>query len=274
MPELLPPFAALVLFAIAERGWRKRPLRRQTDAAACRIMWTITAAGLGLDVVIWVLAILIEPSLSPEQGLIRGLAWLVATVAAGRFAMRPVARRIADSGMASGMMPAVVLWGASVSVWCGVFGLVGAVIKLTTGNLTIPVLELLLLFGGLGVLERSNGWRICLLVLWGLTGLVGFVLLSSAWVSLAVWGHGPVVRVGSFEVMDSRGLAVVFGGGIALFGFTLATIMAGPSGRGWCVGRPRSGDTCTSCGFNLQGIEGNRCPECGLNSRPLPDEQG
>jgi hypothetical protein len=38
--------------------------------------------------------------------------------------------------------------------------------------------------------------------------------------------------------------------------------------------RRRRRGCCERCGYNLSGIGGMVCPECGVNSRPRPDEQG
>jgi hypothetical protein len=267
MPEYLPLGAALVLVAFAERGWRKRPLRRETDAMACRIMWTITAVGLGLSLAIWAAVLLIEPSLFGAAMWIGGLAWLLATVATGRFAMWPVAWRVADSGVPGGALPAAVLWGASACVWFGVFRLVGAVINLATGIVDIPLDALLFLLGGFGVLERSRGWRICLVVLWASIGLVGLVLMGQSLLAIGGVGRAPVLRAGTSE-LDSPGLAVVFGCVLGLIGLSLATTLCGASVRGWCVGRTQAGNACAKCGYNLKGIENKVCPECGVDARP------
>lgn len=268
MIELLPLGAAFVLLALAERGWRKRPFRRETDAIASRIMWTITAVGLGLCLAVWTAVMLIEPSLVGATIWINGLAWLLATAAAGRFAMWPVAWRIADSGVPGGALPAAVLWGASACVWFGVLRLVGAVVNLATGIVDIPLDALLFLAGGLGVLERSRGWRIFLVVLLVWIGVVGLVLMGKSLQAIGGMGRGPVLRAGSSE-LDSPGLAVVFGCVLGLTGLSLAVTLCGASVRGWCVGRTRAGNACAKCGYNLKGIENKVCPECGTEARPM-----
>lgn len=264
MLHFLPFAAAIVLVLLAERNWQKRPLRRETDAIAYRVMWTITAIGLASGVAMWAAVLLIEPSLVGGRVWVGGLAWLLATVAAGKFAMWPVAWRIAESGVPDGDLPSPVLWAASACVWFGIFRLVGAAINWTMAIPDIPLDALLFLFGGSGVLERSRGWRICLLVLWGMVGLVGLGMMASALLAIGGVGRGPVLRAGSSE-LDSPALAVVFAAAMALIGLTLAAALAGVSVREWCTVRSQTGDACPKCGYNLAGLEGKGCPECGMN---------
>jgi hypothetical protein len=220
----------------------------------------------------WSSVLLIEPSLVGGRVWVGGLAWLLVMVAAGKLAMWPVAWRIAESGVPDGALPHAVVWTASVCVWFGILRLLGSVVNWTMGLPDIPVDALLYLLGGTGVLERSRGWRICMVVLWGLTGLVALGMMAQSLFALGGVGRGPVLRAGSAE-LESPGLAVVFSAGLALVGLPLAAALAGSSVRAWCVGPVRPDHACARCGYSLTGI-GAVCPECGTNSKLLSDEHG
>lgn len=272
MLDALPLGVAVVLVLLADRCWRKRPLRRETDAAVSRVLWAITGIGLGLSLAVWAAVSLIEPSLLGEGVWIVAAAWLLGIVAAGRFAMWPVAWRVAESGVSGGALPAAVLWAASACVWFGMLRLVGTPINLASGIVDVPIDALLFLFGGTGVLERSRGWRVCMTVLWGAFGLIGLVLMAKVLFSMGGVGGSPVLRVGSSEILNP-GLAMVFGGVLGLVGLTLAAALGGSSARGWCVGRTRTGLACAKCGYNLAGINDSTCPECGTSPQPPAGER-
>lgn len=262
MLEFLPFAVAVALIYFAERNWKQRPIRRPTDGAVFRLLWTITAIALIVQVVLWTSIWLIDPSLVGGGAWIAALSWLLVTVAAGKFAMWPVAWRVAESGVEDGALPPAVLWGASACVWFGVLRLTGALVSLSMGMPDLAIDGLLFLFGGFSVLERSRGWRTGMVVLWGLFGLAGLLLMGKTLAAMAGAGTAPVMQAGSAE-LDSPGLALIFSAVLALAGLSIAAALGGSSARAWCTGRMRAGKACAGCGYNLIGIDATRCPECG-----------
>lgn len=222
-------------------------------------MWTISGASLGASVLLWIAAVMVEPSAAGGRAWIGFMAPALVTIAAGFFSIWPVAWRVAEWGPP----PTVVLWGASACVWFGVYRLTGTLVDLSSGIVNFPLDGLLLLFGGSGVLERSRGWRICAMAMWALIGLAGFYAVINSVLGAGFAGSPLVKRAGS-SVVTNPGLTALIGAALGLVGLALAAILSGPEARAWCSGGARHEAACARCGYDLHGIEGTVCPECGV----------
>ncbi len=252
------------MLLLALRSWSRRPDRYASDGQVLRVMASLSIAAVVFGTVVLISIGLVDPTAASGPTLFRGAGWVLATIASGFLCLWPVAWRVARTGLP----PVSVLWGASACVLAGTCRLLGMFINLASGIVDIPLDGLLLLFGGLGVLERSSGWRRCVTVIWGLVGLVGILCTGAA--VLSAGGTGPVLRAGTSE-LESHGLIAMVGTVAGLVGLTLSALLGGSSARAWCGGRP--GIACDGCGYDFRGLGVDMaCPECGATHIQRHDE--
>lgn len=262
MHSWLPLAAAVGLLVFADHAWKARPLRWPTDETAQRVVWILTLSGLALGVGVWgVLALSDSAFRTTEVVFVAVTSWFV-TLAAGRLAMWSVAWRIAEARVAPDALPKGVLWAASLCIWIGVLRMLGAAVGLLSLRIDIPLDGILLFFGGTSVLERSNGWRRCMVVVWALLAVVSIALfLQAALASFGV-GQGPALRFGTVE-LPIPAVAVAISAVLVLFSTLLTSAFASEAARSWCTPRTADAPACPSCGYNLTGLDDPKCPECG-----------